>query len=43
MVLRPTEDHFTVIGECYVHGIMDGELLEMIKKGDQALVDIEIH
>lgn len=43
MVLRPIEDHFTVIGECYVHGIMDGEVLMMIEKGDQTLVNIEIH
>ncbi|KAL8756673.1 MAG: hypothetical protein Q9184_004426 [Pyrenodesmia sp. 2 TL-2023] len=26
MVLRPTDDgHYTVVGECYVHGLMEGE------------------
>ena len=25
-VLRPTGDNFVIIGDCYIHGIMDGEL-----------------
>jgi hypothetical protein len=24
-VLRPVEDHYRLIGPCYVHGIMGGE------------------
>jgi hypothetical protein len=28
MILRPVNDHFLLVGECYVHGIMDGEALE---------------
>lgn len=25
LILRAVEDHFIIVGECYVHGIMDGE------------------
>jgi hypothetical protein len=28
MVLRPVDDHFLLVGLCYVHGIMDGEALQ---------------
>ncbi|RSL58747.1 hypothetical protein CEP54_007648 [Fusarium duplospermum] len=27
-ILRPVEDHYILVGECYVHGIMDGELMD---------------
>ena len=33
VVLRPCEDKFYVIGECYVDGVMDGELMEAKKRG----------
>lgn len=34
MVLRPySDDLFQVIGECYVHGLMDGEVLSQLNKG----------
>lgn len=28
IVLRPENDHYTVIGDAYIHGIMDGEAVE---------------
>lgn len=28
MILRSVNDHLPLAGECYVHGIMDGEALE---------------
>ena len=30
MILRPEEDHFVVVGECYVHGAMYGEALRNV-------------
>ncbi|TGJ82702.1 hypothetical protein E0Z10_g6056 [Xylaria hypoxylon] len=32
MVLREKKDGWVVVGECYVHGVMDGEVLESEKK-----------
>jgi hypothetical protein len=29
-VLRPKGDNFILIGECYVHGLMDGEAIEIL-------------
>lgn len=27
-ILRSSEDKFSFIGDCYVHGIMNGEIME---------------
>ena len=32
-ILRPRDDHFTFVGECYVHGYMSGEAMEMWEAG----------
>ncbi|KAH6975010.1 heterokaryon incompatibility protein-domain-containing protein [Ilyonectria sp. MPI-CAGE-AT-0026] len=33
-VVRPaTNHHYTIIGECFVHGIMDGEMVDSVNKG----------
>ncbi|KAL8784527.1 MAG: hypothetical protein Q9195_009004 [Heterodermia aff. obscurata] len=32
-VLRPKDDNFVLVGECYVHGLMDGEILQMDQFG----------
>ena len=39
MVLRPCQDGWNIIGECYVHGVMDGEVLE----GKIELQDITLY
>ncbi|KAF9462819.1 heterokaryon incompatibility protein-domain-containing protein [Collybia nuda] len=33
-------DHFRLIGECYIHGIMDGEVMEDVRSGKHVLRDI---
>jgi len=33
VVLRPIVDGFVFIGECYIHGIMDGELITKYEEG----------
>jgi hypothetical protein len=30
-ILRPNGDHYTFVGETYVYGIMDGEVLDVAK------------
>ena len=36
-ILRPCGDNYEVIGNAYVHGIMDGEVIEAWKaRGDEA-------
>ncbi|KAK0510158.1 hypothetical protein JMJ35_007552 [Cladonia borealis] len=43
IVLRPMQDpetherFFEIIGECYIHGIMEGEALELAKSGDDSI------
>jgi Heterokaryon incompatibility protein (HET) len=36
-VLRPKEDDFLLVGECYVHGLMDGKAMDLLKE-DNSLV-----
>lgn len=33
-VLRPTDNHYALVGECYVYGLMDGEAVEKLKTGE---------
>ena len=34
--LRPWGGHNLLVGECYVHGLMDGKAMEMLKRGEVA-------
>ncbi|PQE04207.1 heterokaryon incompatibility protein [Rutstroemia sp. NJR-2017a BVV2] len=42
LVLRREGERFRVIGEAYVHGIMSGELQEMLEQGKRKMVDITL-
>jgi hypothetical protein len=44
LVLRPWEhkDEFQVIGECYLHGYMNGEVQEEIRSGKVKVEDIHL-
>jgi hypothetical protein len=43
IILRPEEDSWTVVGESYIYGIMDGEgWNEMMSEGDSSLSTFEI-
>ena len=35
-VLRPWGGHFLLVGECYVHGLMKGEAMEMLERKELA-------
>jgi hypothetical protein len=41
-VLRPQGDFYRLIGECYIHGLMDGEALELLQSGKKQLKQIRI-
>lgn len=41
-VLRPVGDHWSFIGECYVHGFMDGEAMGLLEKGTFELQEFTI-
>jgi hypothetical protein len=32
--LRKVEDHYILIGECYVYGLMNGEAMVLIQNGE---------
>jgi hypothetical protein len=32
-VLRPKDDHYELVGDCYVHSLMKGELHQMKAAG----------
>jgi hypothetical protein len=34
--LRPQGRHYLLVGECYVHGVMGGEAMEMLERGEVA-------
>ena len=45
LVLRPakeTQGQFAVVGECYIHGIMSGEMVEFLEQGRYEVVDITL-
>ena len=35
-VLRLAGDRFMLVGECYVHGLMDGEAMQLLETGQTA-------
>lgn len=41
-ILRPAGDEFLLVGECYVHGIMQGQALSMLERGEKTLRDFRI-
>jgi hypothetical protein len=34
LVLRKVESHWVLVGECYVHGLMDGLVMDMLASGE---------
>jgi hypothetical protein len=42
MVLRPDGDYWQLVGECYLHGVMDGEVAESVKHGELKVIGLEI-
>ncbi|KAF2667369.1 hypothetical protein BT63DRAFT_426260 [Microthyrium microscopicum] len=42
VVLRPVADGWRYVGECYVDGLMDGEAVEGMERGEYELVDLKI-
>lgn len=41
-VLRKTVDHYRLVSDCYVYGIMDGEVVRMWQDGDLETQDFEL-
>jgi len=41
--LRKQNGFYTILGECFVLGFMDGEIIEVIEKGKYGLQELEIH
>jgi len=39
IILRPVGNHYALIGEAYIHGIMKGEVMEKLDKGNFKLQD----
>ncbi|KAI4141698.1 MAG: hypothetical protein L6R39_005221 [Caloplaca ligustica] len=42
LILRPSQDGFSFIGQAYVHGIMDGEVWSLVEDGSIPLKEISI-
>lgn len=42
MILRPCDDHLKVIGECYVHGIVNGMVAQMVLAGNAKVTTINL-
>jgi Heterokaryon incompatibility protein (HET) len=41
-VLRPKGDDFLLVGECYLHGLMDGKAMDLLKKDSFLLHEVRI-
>jgi hypothetical protein len=42
VVLRPVEDYYEVVGECYIHGVMDGEAVEGLATGQFEITSLTL-
>jgi hypothetical protein len=42
VILRQVEDHYTFIGESYVRGLIEGQAIEALERGEVHLQDFEI-
>lgn len=42
-ILRPRQSYYELIGDAYVHGIMEGEIIKEYYDGAHAKTDFEIH
>ncbi|KAH7417920.1 heterokaryon incompatibility protein-domain-containing protein [Cadophora sp. MPI-SDFR-AT-0126] len=42
VILRKVDKHYILVGECYVHGLMDGEALDLLAIGKATEKDFEI-
>jgi hypothetical protein len=42
VILRPQGDAFKLIGECYIHGVMNGEVIDELEAGKYQLQDVTI-
>lgn len=42
IVLRPQKELYTVVGSCYVHGLMEGEAIEWQRTGEREFEDITL-
>ena len=42
MILRPYDDCLKVIGECYVHGIVNGMVAQMVLAGNAKVTTINL-
>lgn len=43
MVLRPVDDHYLLIGDIYLDGVMYGEAIKLLNKGKTELQDFVLH
>ncbi|MCJ1381099.1 hypothetical protein MMC17_004208 [Xylographa soralifera] len=43
VLLRPVDDHYILVGPCYIHGIMFGEAMNLLDKGEVELEDFAVH
>jgi hypothetical protein len=40
---RKVKDHFLLVGECYVHGLMDGEAVDLAESNAMPLQIFDVH
>jgi tetratricopeptide (TPR) repeat protein len=43
VVLKMVGHHFQFIGECYIHGVMGGEMMDYLNKGLYEVEEFEVH
>lgn len=42
LLLRQVEDHYLLVGDCYVYGVMNGEVVQEVKNGHLRLQELKL-
>lgn len=43
VLIRNVEDHHMFIGDCYIHGLMFGETIGLLKRGEVVQEEFHLH
>lgn len=43
VVIRPVDDYYEIVGDCFVDGLMEGQAMELLESGEAELMTFDLH